>query len=89
MKINKKLLGIMLGLGIFSVFGVAVSARDISDVKDKSQFVAAEYTIKNKGMKTRETLDKPTNYDNLTNEKDVVAFYIIMKKILLDNGLFN
>lgn len=70
-----------------SGFSIIASARDISSVKDKSKFVAAEYIIKNKDMKPRENLNQPNNYDNLTDEKDAVVFYIIMKKILNDKGL--
>ncbi len=84
---NKKFLGILLSLGMVSGFSIIASARDISSVKDKSKFVAAEYIIKNKDMKPRENLNQPNNYDNLTDEKDAVVFYIIMKKILNDKGL--
>ncbi len=84
---NKKILGILLSLGMVSGFSIIASARDISSVKDKSKFVAAEYIIKNKDMKPRQTRNDPDNYDNLTDEKDAVVFYIIMKKILNDKGL--
>lgn len=84
---NKKFLGILLSLGMVGGFSIIASARDISSVKDKSKFVAAEYIIKNKDMKPRENLNQPNNYDNLTDEKDAVVFYIIMKKILNDKGL--
>ena len=104
MKINKKILGILLSLGMISGFVVVASAKDnfssiknksIKDilpinnksVKDKSKFLAVEYVIKNKSMKPRKTLSVPTNYDNLTDEKDVVMFYMIVKKILKNNGL--
>ena len=84
---NKKFLGILLSLGMVSGFSIIASARDISSVKDEGKLVAAEYIIKNKDMKPRENRNDPDNYDNLTDEKDAVVFYIIMKKILNDKGL--
>ena len=84
---NKKFLGILLSLGMVSGFSIIASARDISSVKDEGKLVAVEYIIKNKDMKPRKTRNDPDNYDNLTDEKDAVVFYIIMKKILNDKGL--
>lgn len=102
MKINRKVLGIFLGLSLVSTFVVIANARDGVEISKKET-----QTV----LKDRENMVKPNNFDsgekieaeikidgvsnkisdgeNSTTEKDLVNYVMVMSKVLYDNGLLS